>query len=160
MTWLKYNPQQYQSYILIVSPQCQKHEQSSWNLIFYFFYSIFNWDSKLCLSFLVLMAKILGCFLYLIIGFKIRWVMFLSEGSFLVNSTIFRFLAALEKNIFKIFAFFHLQKWFYPLSTNEILSEDFILSDNTYFTVLQNCFLSLTSFSFKLKKIIPINFLQ
>ena len=72
----------------------------------------------------------------------------------------FQVLAALEKNIFKIFAFFNLQKWFYPLSTNEILSEDFILSDDTYFTVLQNCLLSLTCFSFNLKKIILINSLQ
>lgn len=72
----------------------------------------------------------------------------------------FQVLAALEKNIFKIFAFFNLQKWFYPLSINEILSEDFILSDDTYFTVLQNCLLSLTCFSFNLKKIILINFLQ
>lgn len=61
--------------------------------------------------------------------------MFLVQGSVALNSSIFRFLTVPKKNLFKLFAFFSSKEMILSLSTNEIFSEDFILSDNNDFTI-------------------------
>ena len=81
--------------------------------------------------------------------------MFRAEGSVSLNSSIFRFVTALEKDLLRMFAFFHPQKLLHPRQPMEFSQRSFILPDNDGFAVLQNC----NIFFCQIKEIIPFSFL-
>ena len=62
-----------------------------------------NWNVDPLVT--LLLAMILGCFMYLKIAFNIRRDAFSAKGLTFSNSGIFRFLNGLEKKVFKISTF-------------------------------------------------------
>ena len=88
---------------------------------------------------------ILGWFSYLSIALKIGREIFSARGLVSLNSGIFRFLTALEKNEFRRPAL-SLSSFIISLSSTSIIfSLDFDLSDSNGLTVFQNCLLSAMS---------------
>ena len=105
-------------------------------------------------------AIVLGWFASFNTALKTGWEILSAKGTAPWKSEIFRSIAALEKNLWKISAIFTssltISSSILPSAsrvslcyTSVIFSDDLILSESKGFTLRQNCLLSVRSFSFK-----------